>query len=70
MPGLFLATLLIGAALGKKFSVFVLVPGFGLLLFAIMAVTSGDGTQVSTFFVTAALGFLGLQVGYLCGATI
>jgi hypothetical protein len=70
MPELVLETLLIGAALGMRFNVFVLVPSFGLLLIALLAVTRGGGAEVSTYFIAAALGFLGLQIGYLSGAAL
>jgi hypothetical protein len=68
MPGLVVATLLIGAALGMRFKVLILVPAFGLLLVVTLAAARAHGSAAPAFFVTAALAFAGLQIGYLCGA--
>jgi hypothetical protein len=68
MPGLVLASLFFGAALGMRFKVFVLVPVLALCPFAIWAVTAGSA--VSACFIAAALAFGGLQIGYLCGAVM
>jgi hypothetical protein len=69
MPGLILATFFIGAALGMRFNVLVLIPAFGVLVVATLAAAS-SGNNVSACFITAALAFAGLQIGYLGGAVM
>ena len=70
MPGLFIATLLIGAALGMRFKVFVLVPTFGLSLVAVLAAATAHGSNALACCIAAVLAFAGLQVGYLSGALL
>jgi hypothetical protein len=68
MPGLILATFFIGAALGTRFNVLILVPVLGLLVIATSAAASCGNVSACIF--TAALALGGLQIGYLCGAVM
>jgi hypothetical protein len=65
---LVLSTLLIGAVLGRRFKVFVLIPTIGLAFIAIAAAAAARGDSAFAFLITAALASGCLQVGYLCGA--
>jgi hypothetical protein len=68
MPGLILAMFFIGAALGMRYNVLILIPALGLLVVATLAAASGG--DVSACFITAALAFAALQIGYLGGAVM
>ena len=70
MPVLVFATFLIGAALGMRFKVLVLVPALGLLLCGTLAVASTGASNFSTCFIAVALAAASLQIGYLCGAAM
>jgi len=67
MTMLILSMLLIGATLGMRFKVLVLIPAIGLASIAIFAggIARGDGASVVLIAAVVASG--GLQVGYLCG---
>jgi hypothetical protein len=70
MPGLILAMFAIGAGLGMRYKVLILVPAFGLVFAATLAVASAGGSNISTCVIAAALAFGSLQIGYLSGAAM
>jgi hypothetical protein len=65
---LMLLALLVGAVLGMRFKVFVLIPAIGLTVPIILAVGMIRGESVASFAVTAILAGACLQIGYLAGA--
>lgn len=67
MIALVLATLLIGAVLGMKFKVLILIPAIGLALAAILIGGVARGDSASTIVITAELAAVCLQIGYLGG---
>ena len=62
-----LLVFLIGAVLGMRFRVFVLIPAIGITLTAILAVCIVRGDSIAAFAFTAVLAASCLQVGYLGG---
>ncbi len=67
MSMLLLLVFLIGAVLGTRFKVLVLIPAIGLTVSAILAAGIVRGESISTFAVTAILAVSCLQIGYLSG---
>jgi len=59
---------LIGALLGTRFTVLILVPAITLAVIGVAASGVARGDNVSTIFVAAMLSTICLQVGYLFGA--
>ena len=70
MMTILLLALLVGAVLGQRFKVLVLLPAMALAL----GLTAADGlAQAEPFWqvlVTAVVAFTGLQLGYLAGTGI
>ena len=64
---LVLSMLCIGAALGLRFKVFILVPAIGLALFTILAGGIARGDGVFATLIAIILASSSLQIGYLCG---
>ena len=62
------SALLLGAVLGKRFRVLILVPALGLALVTTIAVGLAGGNGVLAILVAAALASCSLQIGYLLGA--
>jgi len=62
--------MLIGAALGTRYKVLVLVPAFGLGLAAIFATGLVYGTPLSSISVASLLFVTCLQIGYIGGGFI
>lgn len=62
------SALLLGAALGKRFKVLVLVPALALALLTTIAVGFAGGNGALAILVAAALASCSLQIGYLLGA--
>ena len=67
---LILSMLCIGAALGVRFKVLVLVPAIGLAFIAILAGGVARGDSVSTILIAIVLASSCLQIGYLCGILV
>jgi len=59
--------LLIGAALGMRFKVLILIPAIGLGFITILAGGIGRGDSASAILIAAVLASGSLQIGYLCG---
>jgi hypothetical protein len=58
---------LIGAALGLRFKVLILLPAIGLATLATAAVGNAHGDRVATVMVAIVLVAAALQIGYLFG---
>ena len=67
MSLLIVLVFLIGAVLGMRFKVFILVPAIGSTLAAIVAGGVAYGTNVPVILATAVLAATSLQIGYLGG---
>jgi hypothetical protein len=65
---LLLLAILVGAVLGMRFRVLVLIPAIGLTVATILAAGMIRGESVASFAITAILAGSGLQIGYLAGA--
>jgi hypothetical protein len=65
---LLLLALLIGAVLGMRFKVLVLIPAIGLIVPAIVAAGMIRGESVASLAVIAIVAGSCLQIGYLAGA--
>jgi hypothetical protein len=65
---LLLLAVLVGAVLGMRFKVFVLIPAIGLTLPTILAAGMISRESLASFAVTAILAGTCLQIGYLAGA--
>ncbi|HLH93797.1 MAG TPA: hypothetical protein VKW08_01630 [Xanthobacteraceae bacterium] len=61
---------LIGAVMGLRFRVLVLVPAMGIALPLTVAAAIIQGYSLGQTLVTAAVGIVGLQVGYLAGVGV
>jgi len=59
---------LIGAVLGMRFKVLILIPAIGLALIVILAAGVARDDNVSAILIAAVLASSFLQIGYLCGA--
>jgi hypothetical protein len=59
---------LIGAVLGMKFKVLILIPAIGFALIVILAAGIARSDSISAILIAAALASSCLQIGYLCGA--
>ena len=62
--------MLVGAALGTRYKVLVLIPAFGLGLAAILATGHVYGTPFSSISVASLLFVTSLQIGYISGGFI
>jgi hypothetical protein len=60
---------LLGALLGIKFRVLILIPALGATVPAVVATGIARGDAAWAILITLAAAFSSLQVGYLCGAT-
>jgi uncharacterized protein YqgC (DUF456 family) len=67
MSILILLVFLSGAVLGMKFRVFVLAPGIGLSVLAVLALGCARGASLPTLLVAATLAVVAVQIGYLAG---
>ncbi len=70
MSLLILLVFLIGAALGMKFKVLILIPAIGFALIAVVAGGIAYGDSVSAILIAAVLASSSLQIGYLCGTVM
>jgi hypothetical protein len=61
---------LIGALLGTRFKVLILVPAIGLALLANIVSGIVGGDSASTILIAAATAAVCLQIGYLCGVVV
>jgi hypothetical protein len=66
MVMLILSMLCIGAALGVRFKVLILVPAIGLAFTVILAGGVARGDSALAILIAAVLVSSGLQIGYLC----
>jgi hypothetical protein len=64
---LILLAFLLGAVLGMRFKVFVLIPATGFALIAIFATSTARGNSLSGTLIAAVLASSCLQIGYLLG---
>lgn len=64
---LIVSMMLVGAVLGARFKVLILVPAIALASTANVASGIVRGDSVSTILIAAAIAAVGLQIGYLCG---
>jgi len=69
MVMLTIASLIIGALLGQRFKVFVLVPTIALATVAIAGASLAHGNSAWSTALAAVLVVTGLQMGYLGGMT-
>ena len=60
----------IGAALGLRFRIFVLLPVLLLSLFVCTAIGLAQGTTIWSITLTSVVGVTCLQLGYLSGALL
>jgi uncharacterized membrane protein len=58
---------LIGAVLGMRFKVLILIPAIGLVWIVILAAGIARDDNVSAILIAAVLASSFLQIGYLCG---
>ena len=70
MLGLILATLVLGAALGMRFKVLILVPITAVAVLTVVVVASALGSDSGPAMLAAALASVCLQMGYLCGTLL
>lgn len=68
MSLLLISVFLLGAVLGMRFKVLVLIPAVGFILISIAIGGVVHGDAVSVMLIAAVLGLGCLQLGYLCGA--
>ena len=61
---------LIGAILGLRFKVLILVPAFVISSVAIFGIGIAHGDNLSSILLTAFFAITALQMGYLAGALI
>jgi hypothetical protein len=62
-----LSTFLIGAVLGLRFKVLILMPTIGLAILAIVAGCSARGHSAAATLIAVGLAVSCLQIGYFCG---
>ena len=62
-----LLAFLLGAVLGMRFKVFILIPAIGFALIALLAGGIARGDNVSAILIAAVLSSSSLQIGYLGG---
>ncbi len=67
MVVLILAMLCIGAVLGARFKILILVPAIGLGCAAVLAAGIARGDSAMATLVAVVVASSGLQIGYLCG---
>ena len=66
MSGLILSMFLIGAVLGMRFKVFILIPAIGLASTAILVGGIARNHNVSAVLIASVLASISLQIGYVC----
>jgi len=64
----FIISTIVGAAIGLRFKVQVLILGLIVATLASLAVTAALGQSAWSIIATTALTAVGIQVGYLCGS--
>jgi hypothetical protein len=67
MSMLVLLAFFLGAVLGVRFKVFILIPVTGLALIAIFAVGAARGNSISATLIAGVLTLCCLQIGYILG---
>jgi len=67
MSMLILLAFLLGAVLGMRFKVFILIPAIGFTLLAVLLVGAARGDSVSGMLIAAVLASSCLQIGYMFG---
>jgi hypothetical protein len=69
MMNLFILSILVGAVLGMRLKVSILIPAIGFLIAGIAAIGAVRGDGVSSIATAAILAVVSLQLGYLAGST-
>ena len=67
MSMLIFSAFLLGAALGMRFKVFILIPVAAFALIAIVAASIAHGNSVSGTLIAGVLTLCCLQIGYISG---
>jgi hypothetical protein len=67
MSMLIVSVFLIGAALGVRFKVLILIPAIGLAFIAILAGGIARSDSASAILIAFVLASICLQIGYFCG---
>ena len=70
MTMLVMTAVLIGAMLGLRFKVFILVPAISISSVAIFGIGIAHGSGIWSVLLAAFLAITALQIGYLAGATV
>ncbi len=68
MMNLFILSVLVGAVLGMRLRVMILVPAIGFFLIGIAAIGTARSDQLSSIAAAAVLAAISLQLGYLAGS--
>ena len=69
MTNLFLLSILVGAVLGMRLRVLILVPAIGFFLAGIAGIGGARGDELWSIATAMILAAIGLQIGYLSGST-
>lgn len=67
MSTVILLAFLLGAVLGMRFKVFILIPAIGLIFIAILAGAIACGSGMASTLIAAVLASSSLQIGYVLG---
>ena len=67
MSTVILLAFLLGAVLGMRFKVFILIPAIGLIFIAILAGAIACGSGMAGTLIAAVLASSSLQIGYVLG---
>jgi hypothetical protein len=68
IPALITVPLLVGAALGMRYKILILVPAVGTVLVIVFAGGLARGDSLAATMLATMLASGCLQIGYLCGA--
>ena len=67
MSTVILLAFLLGAVLGMRFKVFILIPAIGLIFIAILAGAVARGNGMAGTLIAAVLASSSVQIGYVLG---
>ena len=67
MSTVILLAFLLGAVLGMRFKVFILIPAIGLIFIAILAGAIARGSGMAGTLIAAVLASSSVQIGYVLG---
>jgi len=68
MPNLFILSILVGAVLGMRLRVWILIPTIVVITIGIAAFGGARGEEFASIVMAMALAACGLQLGYLSGS--